>query len=124
MWRVINQFKATVTHSSHCNQKLVYRSIVFLAIFPAGTGLTVALVISHCDSCENVPNAGHSQNIFTESQCVHTVRLCILSATVEMSLVLLFKSSELLIQCGFIWEEAMQSVSGKVEFNACKVSLL
>ena len=28
------------------------------------------------------------------------------------------------IQCGFIWKETMQLVSGKVEFNACQVSLL
>ena len=43
----------------------------------------------------------------------------------EMSLVLIyFQSPELLIQCGFIWMETMQLVSGKVEINACQVSLL
>ena len=35
-----------------------------------------------------------------------------------------FQSSELLIQCGFIWKGTMQLVSGKVESNACQVSLL
>ena len=30
IWRVINQFKATVTHSSHCNHILVCRSIVLV----------------------------------------------------------------------------------------------
>ena len=30
IWRVINQFKVTVTHSSHCNHILVCRSIVLL----------------------------------------------------------------------------------------------
>ena len=34
------------------------------------------------------------------------------------------QSPELLIQCGFIWKETMQLVSGKVEFNECQVSLL
>ena len=29
-WRVINQFKATVTPSSHCNHRLVCRSIVLV----------------------------------------------------------------------------------------------
>ena len=43
----------------------------------------------------------------------------------EMSLVsTTFQSPELLIQCGFIWKETMQLVSGKVEFNPCQVSLL
>ena len=41
-----------------------------------------------------------------------------------MTLVLTFQSLELLIQCLFILKEAMQLVSGKVEFNACQVSLL
>ena len=35
-----------------------------------------------------------------------------------------FQSPELLIQCGFIWKETIQLVSGKVKFNACQVSLL
>ena len=35
-----------------------------------------------------------------------------------------FQSPELVIQCGFIWKETMQLVSGNVEFNACQVSLL
>ena len=36
-----------------------------------------------------------------------------------------FQSPELLwYQCAFIWKETMQLVSGKVEFNACQVSLL
>ena len=35
-----------------------------------------------------------------------------------------FQNPELLIHCGFIWTETMQLVSGKVEFNACQVSLL
>ena len=30
LWRVINQFKATVTHSSHCKHRLVCRSIVLV----------------------------------------------------------------------------------------------
>ena len=30
IWRVINQFKATVMHSSHCNHRLVCRSIVLV----------------------------------------------------------------------------------------------
>ena len=30
IWRVINQFKATVMHSSHCNHRLVGRSIVLV----------------------------------------------------------------------------------------------
>ena len=30
IWRVINQFKATVMHSSHCNLRLVCRSIVMV----------------------------------------------------------------------------------------------
>ena len=30
LWRVINQFKATVMHSSHCNHRLVCRSIVLV----------------------------------------------------------------------------------------------
>ena len=41
-----------------------------------------------------------------------------------MTLVLTFQSLELLIQCVFILKEAMQLVSGNVEFNACQVSLL
>ena len=36
----------------------------------------------------------------------------------EMSLVPLFQCTELLIQCGFIWKETMQKVSGKVDCNA------
>ena len=36
----------------------------------------------------------------------------------------IFESSELLIQCGFIWKETMQLVSGKVDFNTRQVSLL
>ena len=35
-----------------------------------------------------------------------------------------FQSPELLIECGFIWNETMQLVSGKVESNACQVALL
>ena len=35
-----------------------------------------------------------------------------------------FHSPELHIQCGFIWKDTMQLASGKVEFNACQVSLL
>ena len=35
-----------------------------------------------------------------------------------------FQSPELLIQCGVIWKETIHLVSGKVEFNACQVSLL
>ena len=30
IWKVINQFKAKVTHSSHCNHRLVCRSIVLV----------------------------------------------------------------------------------------------
>ena len=30
MWRVISQFKAIVTHSSHCNHRLVRMSIVLV----------------------------------------------------------------------------------------------
>ena len=30
IWRIINQFKATFTHSSHCNHRLVCRSIVLV----------------------------------------------------------------------------------------------
>ena len=30
IWRVINQFKATVLHSSHCNHRLMCRSIVLV----------------------------------------------------------------------------------------------
>ena len=48
----------------------------------------------------------------------------VFQAVHEMSLVLLFfQSSELLIQCEFIWKE-MHLVSGKIEFSACQVSLL
>ena len=36
----------------------------------------------------------------------------------------IFQSPEVLIQYEFIWKETMQLVSGKVEFNACQVSLL
>ena len=35
-----------------------------------------------------------------------------------------FQSPELLIQCGFIWKETMQLVSGKVELIACQIPLL
>ena len=35
-----------------------------------------------------------------------------------------FQSPKLLTQWGFIWKEAMQLVSGEVEYNACKISLL
>ena len=35
-----------------------------------------------------------------------------------------FQSPELLIQCGSIWKETMQLVSGKVEYNTYQVSLL
>ena len=83
-WRVISQFKATVTHSSHCNHRFVCRSIVLMKQ----------------DSCVSFP--GRSRNVPSTT----------------------FQSSELLIQCGFIWKETMQLVSGKVEFNACQVSLL
>ena len=34
-----------------------------------------------------------------------------------------FQSPELLIQCGFIWKETMQLVSGNVEFNACFIAM-
>ena len=30
IWRVINQFKASIIHSGHCNQRLVSRSIVLM----------------------------------------------------------------------------------------------
>ena len=33
-------------------------------------------------------------------------------------------SKSWIIQCGFIWNETMQLVSGRVEFNACQVSLM
>ena len=42
----------------------------------------------------------------------------------EMSLVLLFKVLNYLSSGGFLWKETMQLASGKVEFNACQVSLL
>ena len=32
IWRVINQFNATVTHSSHCNHRLVRKSIVLYSL--------------------------------------------------------------------------------------------
>ena len=35
-----------------------------------------------------------------------------------------FQSPEVLIKCGFIWKKITQLVSGKVEVNACQVSLL
>ena len=35
-----------------------------------------------------------------------------------------FQNPELIIQCGFIWKETMQLVSGNLEFNACQVALL
>ena len=81
MWRVINKSKATVTHSSHCNHRLVCRRIVLVK---------------------------------QDSLCQFSTPL---SSTT-------FQSPELLIQCGFIWKETMQLTSGKVEFNACQVSLL
>ena len=86
IWRVINQFKATVMQSSHCNHRLVGRNIVLVK---------------------------------QDSLCQFSM------LSPKRSLVLLFKElSELLIQCGYIWKETMQLVSGKVAFNACQVSLL
>ena len=79
IWRVINQFKATVTHSSHCNHIRVCRSIVLVK----------------------------QDSLHQFSRPFWNV-----SSTT-------FQSPELLIQCGFIWKETMQLVSGKVEFNAC-----
>ena len=84
MWRVINQFKATVMHNSHCNHRLVCRSIVLVKR----------------DSLRQF-----SKPFWNAS-----------STTLQ--------SPELLTQCGFIWKETMQLVSGKDEFNACQVSLL
>ena len=84
IWRVIYQFKATVTHSSYYNHRLVCRSIVLVK---------------------------------QDSVCQFSRPFCKVSSTT-------FQSPKLLIQCGFIWKETMQLVSGKVEFNACKVSFL
>ena len=85
IWRVNNQFKATVTHSSHCNHRLVCRSIVLVKQ----------------DSLRQF-----SRPFWNVSSTT-------------------FQSPELLnIQCGFVWKETMQLVSGKVAFNACQVSLL
>ena len=80
IWREINQFKAIVMHSSHCNHRLVCRSIVLVK--------------------------QDSVHQFSRPFC----NVC---------------GTELFnIQCGFIWKESMQIVSGKVEFNACQVLLL
>ena len=35
-----------------------------------------------------------------------------------------FQSPELPIQCGFMWKETMELVSGKVELNVCQFLLL
>ena len=83
IWRVINQFKATVMHSSHCNHRLVCRSIVLVKR----------------DSLRQF------SRLFTK--CLYC-----------------YFSKSWIIQCGFILKEAIQLVSGKVEFNACQVSLL
>ena len=72
IWRVINQFKATVMNSSHCKHRLVCMSTV--------------LVLKQ--------DSPHQ-----------------------------FSSPELLSQFWFM-KEIMQLISGKVEFNACQVSLL
>ena len=42
----------------------------------------------------------------------------------NISIVLLFKALNNLSKCEYTWEETMQLVSGKIEFNACQVSLL
>ena len=82
LWRVINQFKATFMHNSHCNHRLVCRSIVLVK----------------------------QDSIHQFSRLFWNVSNTIFP--------------ELLIQYEFIWKETMQLVSGKVEFNACQVSLL
>ena len=52
-----------------------------------------------------------------DSLCQFSRLFCIVYSTTLQSPVLL-------IQCGIIWKETMQLVSGKVEFNACQVALL
>ena len=80
--RVINQFKVTVTHSSHLQPQTCV----------------------HCTGETGLPSS-----VFRP--------FWNFSSTT-------FQSPEVLIQCGFIWKETMQLVSGKVEFNACQVSML
>ena len=50
IWRVINQFKATVTHNSHCNHRFVCRSIVLVkqdslrSVFQAVSEMSLVLL--------------------------------------------------------------------------------
>ena len=74
----------TVTHSIHCNHRLVWR----IERFTGETGLP--------------------------SSVFQAILKCHYGTT--------FQNPELLIQCGFIWKETMQLVSGKVEFNAYQIS--
>ena len=75
IWRVINQFKATVMHSSHCN---------------------------HSHLCAGALS-WWNRTPFISFPCYFRN---VSSTTIQ--------SPELLIQCGFIWMEIMQLVSGKV----------
>ena len=63
---------------------------------------------------------------WTKNQCPGEtwLPLSVFQVVHEMSLVLPFKVLNLLIQCGFMWKDTLQLVSGEVEFNACQASLL
>ena len=85
IWRVINQFKATVMHSSHCKHRLVCMSTVLVKQ----------------DSPHQFSRPFRNVSSTT------------------------FQSPELLSLSQFwFMKETMQLISGKVEFNACQVSLL
>ena len=73
----------------------------------------------------------HTQQPLQPQTCVQEhcpgetgISFSVFQAVFEMSLVLLFKVLNYIIQCGFIWKDTMQLVSGNVEFNTCQVSLL
>ena len=80
---------------------------------------------------QSVQSHNHAQQPLQPQTCVHEhcpgetgLSLSSFPVHFEVSLVLLIQSLELHIQCGFIRKETMHLVSGKVESNACQVSLL
>ena len=75
------------------------------------TGAQQPLQPPTCDVQEHCPG-----EIKRPSSVFQAVWKCLYSIT--------FQSRELLIYCGFIWNEIMQLVSGNVEFNASQISLL
>ena len=69
IWRMINQFKATVMHSSHCKHRLVYRSIVLVKqdsllwteLFPGRFEMSLVLLFKILNYLSSVGLSGRKQ---------------------------------------------------------------